>query len=358
MKKYVLPLIAMITLSLCSCKNTDTPKPQNTDGESVFETKDDGQKIIAEKVIIDYGNGVSFPAKAYSYKAQNKQFGESQMIPLFLNTPEKHTEGTRINFELGNQHGIIDNNFFFYYTDSGTRYDDAAAFLIRDYYAKKNYLNAASEFDFKSRGEAMNDINKTLTSMGFDTDKLSAVNYYGISKEAVEYYNKNEEESIKNTDTDSVNPDDFYYLELCVKADNLPIYSGGVLYFGSNPDDSLSGTRFKIIYTEKGIEFMSVMFFYEATEKASGDSALIGFDAAQKLLREKYEEIFFESFINVNGVELIYLPFPQNTIDSRYVDFILTPYYVFYAEETVKTDGESVVMPFTVCFNAYDGKEL
>ena len=201
-----------------------------------------------------------------------------------------------------------------------------------------------------------------------------------IKKEAVDCYkskiiqNARESEdstsSIENNDEEKAKvlaekynalpSDEFYYIKLKFKIDEIPIYSGFIFTYGADRRYSIYAPECYLIYTKNGIEYIVLYYLYanDTSEGTPIDTELIGTDEALNILMQKYNSIIFNGEIEVYDMNLIYLPIPQNDLDEYFENFETRPFYAFSCRQTEIFEGERVSSEFVAYIDAITGRDL
>lgn len=365
MKKIVLFIVfglSLLLLSGCgvSLKSNETNTSSNVNSNE--------NPVIAENVISKFEQTLETPRKCNIYNATIGSISSESMNEYFFDgKAQKSTDSndTNVLFDLDNRHGILSDNGFVFYTDNGNKFDDAASYFLND--PNASLLDNSVEFDFATKEAAESEIMSFLEQVGLKSEKAIIEQTYSVSKENFNEYKAylSKTASAENDakigeqaeNVSKIDSEDFYYFDIGFLEDKIPIYSGGAYYYGEGDNDTFAGTRFTIVYTQNGIEYVSAFFLYQ-TDSVVESVDIIDFPKAKELLNDKYENIFFDSVITFDRAELVYLPFPQNTLNERFKKFVLRPYYAFYGYQSAEIDGETYKSDFTVYFDAVTGKEL
>ncbi|MBP3855207.1 MAG: hypothetical protein IK990_06300 [Ruminiclostridium sp.] len=363
MKKLTLIITVVLSIILLSgC----TKSTENNNIETSFVKNSNGNLIITDNVTAEFGQIPKTPSECCIYKATIKSINDNSIDEYFFNfEAEKTSNGENILLELNNKHAIVSDKSFVFYTDNGNKFDDAVSFYLTDPSAIP--LDNSLEFSFATKENAINDIMTFIEKIDMPRDKAIIEQSISMTKENFNDYkaflNKTaEKENDSKIITQAKNvakieSEDFYYFDICFSKDNIPIYSGPVHYYGDGENDTFAGTRFTVVYTCSGIEYVSAFFLYQPNEIIERNK-IIDFNQALNLLKNKYENIFFDSKITFEKAELVYLPFPQNTLYNRFNEFILRPFYAFYGYQDAEIEGDHYRSDFTVYFDAVSGKEL
>ena len=365
MKKTVLTIAFGLSLLLFSGCSSST---EDSEAGTSFDVNSNGNIIITDNVIATFEQSLEAPQKCNIYSATIKSISADSMNEYFFNGKAQKTidsDDASILFELENRHGILSDNSFVFYTDNGNKYDDAASYFLND--PNASLLDNSAELSFATKEATESEIITFLEQVGLESDKAIIEKAYGISKENFDeyktYLSKTASEendpkiSFQAENVSKITSEDFYYFDIGFSENEIPIYSGGAYYYGEGENDTFAGTRFTIVYTKNGIEYVSAFFLYQ-TDDIIETHDIIEFSEAKALLKNKYENIFFDSTITFDKAELVYLPFPQNTLNERFKNFVLRPYYAFYGYQSAEIGNEKYRSDFTVYFDAVTGKEL
>ncbi len=325
-------------------------------------------KSITDNVIVEYDPVSAVPQKCKVYNASIKSIEPDLMNELLFGGAGKKTgdpDSEKITFEAENKHGYAAPNSFFFYTDNGTAFDDAVTHYSDN--PNEAYMDSASELSFASRENVIGKTLDFIDGLGLDPQKAIIKNMYSVKKEGFDSYKdhlskvaaeENDERASSRAETVSkIVSEDFYFIELAFSEDSIPVYSGSPYSYGADDNDTFCGTKFQLVYTKNGIEFVSAFYLYQKDNVIS-DSEIIDFSEAQRLLKNKYDNMFVENKITFYDAELTYLPFPQNTLNERFQNFIMRPYYAFYGTQSAEINGESYTTELIVLFDAVTGKEL
>ncbi len=376
-KKSILAVMSALLLVFCTgCERSGAGPSEsmssetNSGGNSSIanSSTNSSAKSITDNVIVEYDPVSAVPQKCKVYNASIKSIEPDLMNELLFGGAGKKTDdpdSEKITFEAGNKHGYAAPNSFFFYTDNGTVFDDAVTHFSEN--PNEAYMDSTSELSFASRDTVIGKTLDFIDGLGLDPQKAIIKNMYSVKKEDFDLYKdhlskvaaeENDERASSRAEMVSgIVSEDFYFIDLAFKEDEIPIYSGSPYSYGADDNDTFCGTKFSLVYTKNGIEFVSAFYLYQKDNVIS-DSEIIDFSDAQRLLKNKYDNMFVENKITFYDAELIYLPFPQNSLSERFKNFIMRPYYAFYGTQSTEIDGESYPSELIVFFDAVTGKEL
>ncbi len=370
---FLFTLTAMaLAVMMCGCGGMDGVT-LSTNSEGIAQTSGSASGLgesSVSAVNIDVGKKPSpeIPKKCKVYNATIKCIEPELMNELFFDGTGSETvdpDGETVNFEAENKHGYSGPNRFLFYTDNGTKFDDAVTYYLDN--PNEAYMDNTSDLSFSSRNDALGNVMKFIDELGLDPEKAVIRNMYGIKKEGLDFYKdflyktaaeENDDKIKAQAEAlSSIAGEDFYFINMTFSEYDIPVYSGKTYQYGADDHDTFTGTKFSLIYTKNGIEYFSAFYLYQKDDVIS-DSEIISFSEAQTLLKNKYDNMFVDNEIKFYDAELLYIPFPQNTLNEQYKKFIIRPYYVFYGTENVEIDGKNYNSEISVFFDAVTGKEL
>lgn len=368
-KKSILAAMSALLLVFCTgCEKSGAGSSESMSSETNSGGNTSVTNSITDNVIGEFNPISAVPQKCKVYNASIKSIEPDLMNELLFGGAGKKTGdfySEKITFEAKNKHGYVSPNAFFFYTDNGTVFDDAVTHYSEN--PNETYMDSTSELSFASRENVIGKALDFIDGLGLDSQKAVIKNMYSVKKEGFDSYKdhlskvaaeENDERASSRAETVSgIVSEDFYFIDLAFKEDEIPIYSGSPYSYGADDNDTFCGTKFSLVYTKNGIEFVSAFYLYQKDNVIS-DSEIIDFSEAQTLLKNKYDNMFVENEITFYDAELTYLPFPQNTLNERFKKFIMRPYYAFYGTQSVEIDGERYASEVIVFFDAVTGKEL
>lgn len=393
---FLFALTAAVAVSLCGCGNVDgVSSSVNTSGiaeqtsslmSGITESSADlsgTMSGLSADTSTENGNS-KFPSKCKIYKASTVQFTEEQLFDFFNAHPEcgtsqkaEYYSDDYLRYEADGYTGYISNGDNFYFSmETGNFYDDVHYYLTTLDNADK-YMSADGDTDFATREEALNAVRNELSErFGIMPDDWWAYEFDAVKKEAVEeckqqaYRDAYEYEKVDENDTrekdkafyekvKDLPADDFYYFNIKYKADDLPIFQGGMLDIGGfETERAVRGTISTLVYGRNGIEYIIIFPAYKVDYSDYTEAELIPADQARGLIQKKYDELITETQVEVLDMNLSYLPIAQNDLGVYGTNFELRPHYGFYTTETVTFEGEPYTIPKITYFDAITGEEL
>ncbi len=385
--------IVMATL-LCGCGNVDGNVISADSEEDSEQTSEliynlpiiSSESSIRDSVIESEINfSTQYPTTAKIYQQKRKTFTEEQFFNLFDEEPRQNDRSTSdyIVYDNDHQHAFLyEGKNLTFYTDTGDLFDS----VYFDYSENPDeisgeYIDENGELAFASRNEVLEKIAGQMQSkFGISSEEWEADSLVAIKKEAVDCYkskiiqNARESEdstsSIENNDEEKAKvlaekynalpSDEFYYIKLKFKIDEIPIYSGFIFTYGADRRYSIYAPECYLIYTKNGIEYIVLYYLYanDTSEGTPIDTELIGTDEALNILMQKYNSIIFNGEIEVYDMNLIYLPIPQNDLDEYFENFETRPFYAFSCRQTEIFEGERVSSEFVAYIDAITGRDL
>lgn len=147
-----------------------------------------------------------------------------------------------------------------------------------------------------------------------------------------------------------------FYINIGFKLDGIKMFKDLSLTYGGGIGYSAFGSCCKIYYSEDGFEAVVIRDVCET--ESSEDVEIIAYDEAKELINKKYGDIIFDGEVEVNGMELIYIPIPQNDLGDYSNRFETRPAYVFYCTVTEEFYGEMRTDNKITYFDAVTGNEI
>ena len=387
MKVFLIWIIVVIIVasSLCGCADVDgkiqsstlhTTVEQSSVGEVTSTNNSYSSPISDGKESLPFDEIPANPTSCRIYQLKRRAFTEQQLINCFNGIPEK-IEDTNENatvYEMGDQRGqLVNGRNLIYYTQKGELLEEFYWGLSSD--LNKEYISYEDNLEFASREEVLENVrNKLSEGFGIKPNEWYAKDFCAVKKGGIEYYkqiaDKDANESWENADDlqkekekaerlNSVIGEDFYYITIKFKIDEIPMFTGGMLGYGTMGYEIL-GSNCYIIYTQKGIENIALYYTKEIDVSAHNieEVELISAGKAQELIREKYDGIFFDGEIEIYDMQLVYLPIPQNDLEHYNERFEARPYYAFYCEKEEYRGNETVHSNFVSYYDAVTGEEF
>lgn len=357
-KSTVIMLVSAALIVIgCGCKDTNT--------SSGFSSMSD---IVSfpDNVTVSFDKSKSFPQKCNVYLAERKIFSDEDFDGMFSGTPEKETNIKGFTLDFNNQHGFATRSAFGFYTDKGNQFDNAVSYFAENY--GKESLDSSSNLSFAERDTVITEINKYMKKFEVSESNILVKNFYSITKEqygqfkceltkaAAEATGDDKEKIQGSADrANKIDEEDFYFLDLEFKVDEISVISERISSYGENPDDTIFGSTCSLVYTNSGVEFISLYHLYQPSE-SSNEIDVLETDEAQKCVADKYSDIFFDGSVEIYDMNLIYVPIAQNSLDSMNDTFLLKPCYVFSCHQIYSDDD--YISSFKLYFDAETGKEI
>ncbi len=377
---------AALAVMLCGCGSVDgvtnlNSQPANSGGLA-GQTSDTANAPVMSNA---GGENPEFPSKCKIYKQTTVKFTDEQLLDYFdrhpeCGTPQKSEHYSEIyhRYEAESAIGYVNKGDNLYFsTDKGNFFENAVYFLEEYDGADKEKLYTDGDLDFASREEVLEKVRTELSERcGIDPDEWWAFEFKAVKKECLEKlkqqayleaYEPGEEvgdlglekeryyyEKIKD-----VPAEDFYYLDMRFKIDDIPLFMGGLLDVGGlGSGRGVTTSFFSLVYGKNGIESISISPAYETDRENAQEVELIPADQAWGLIQKKYDEIITANPPEILDMKLFYLPIPQNKLGEYGQEYELRPYYGFYGTQTEEYEGETYSYAFATYFDAVTGKEL
>lgn len=364
---------AVITFSmavnLCGCADIDGDNSSDLRGDGQASDYSSSDESVDNEILMNVGEKSDFPTKCKVYKSKAKSFTEEQLLSLFTETPERtyYSETNVAVYTSSSERGNTDGKNLNFSTDAGMLCEMAYD-TVGSYYDGEQAGSA--DLDFAALDEVLETVEKRLNELGFSSEEWFVNGFYTVkaadldSFKQKQYeaaaenpYNLSESElqkEIAGAERIKKYPSkDCYYIDIAFKIDGFEMYAGinGLPYAGSY----VLGSSCKICCSKDGIEAVEIYNVCET--ETSEDVEIIAPDKAQELIIKKYNDIVFDGEIEVNSIELIYMPIPQNDLGDYNNRFEVCPFYAFYYTLTEGNSGEKSSDAVTY-FNAETGKEL
>ncbi len=378
---------AALAVMLCGCGSVDgvtdlNSQPVNSGG--ITQTSGMANAPVTPNA---GGENSEFPSKCKIYKQTTVKFTDEQLFDLFAahkecGTPQKSEYWTDKDhyYESDGAIGYINEGDNLYFcTDKGDFYEDAIYFLEEYDSSDKEQLYTDGDLDFAPRDEVLEKVRTELSERyGINPDEWWAFEFKAVKKDCLEkikqqvYHDVYEsDETVESDDLGlekeryyyekikDVPAEDFYYLDMRFKMDDIPLFMGGVLDIGGfGSGRGVQTSFFSLVYGKNGIESISISPAYETARENAQEVELIPADQAWGLIQKKYDEIITANPPKILDMKLFYLPIPQNKLGEYGQNFELRPYYGFYGTHTEEFEGETHSRAFATYFDAVTGEEL
>ncbi len=373
---------AALAVMLCGCGSVDGVTPSVSSGGLAGQTSDTANAPVTSDA---GGENSEFPSKCKIYKQTTVKFTDEQVLDYFdwhpeCGTPQKSEHYSEIyhRYEAESAIGYINEGDNLYFcTDKGGFYDNAVYFLEGYDGADKDQLYTDGDLDFASRDEVLEKVRTELSERcGINPDEWWAFNFKAVKKECLEKIKQQAYHDVYEPDEEvgdlelekekryyemikDLPAEDFYYLDMRFKIDDIPLFMGGSLVIGEfESGRHIETSFFSLVYGKNGIESISISPAYETDRENAQEVELIPADQAWGLIQKKYDEILTANPPEILDMKLFYLPIPQNKLGEYSQNFELRPYYGFYGTQTEEFEGETHSYAFAIYFDAVTGKEL
>ncbi len=378
-------ITALMAVSLYGCANVDgevSSAPSDVISQQTSEMISSLTDSSTDNAISDgetstvLGENSEFPSKCKIYKQTRKQFSEEQLLSFFRDTPQKgeYYAGNRIHYETAEESGFIDKGMFRYSTQAGGEYGS----ICDPSFFKENNIKGYEDtvLEFASREEVTDKISSVLEEkFEIKRENWFAKEFYAVKKENFDLYKQllfeeaNKPETSENEleldklrewaeKLKEITSEDYYYISLGFKRDNISFYDGGGFYFGQDESSVILNYTAYVIYTKKGIESICLINVNETDASSGTETNLISADSAYEVVREKYDAIIFDGDVEIYDMRLVYLSIPQNDLDNYFENFELRPFYAFYCRETGNYEGTTKAAENITYIDAVTGSEF
>lgn len=372
---------AVLAISMCGCGSVDGDTPPAASGEST-ETSSDAPYLT---VVPSPGSEIpEFPSKCKIYKQTAVNFADEQLFDLFdehkeCGTPQKSEFWTDEyhRYDAESAMGYIDEGSSLYFrTDNGDFYEDAIYFLEVYDESDKEQLYTDGDLDFASRDEVLEKVRTELSERyGIMPDEWWAFEFKAVKKECLEKIKQQAYHDVYEPDEDvgdlelekekqyyekikDAPTEDFYYLDMRFKVDDIPLFMGGLLDINIESGRVVQTSFFDLVYSKNGIESIKISPAYETDKENAEEVELIPADQAQELIQKKYDDILTANPPEILDMKLFYLPIMQNDLGEFEKNFELRPYYGFFGKQTDEFEGETYFHAIATYFDAVTGEEL
>ena len=364
---------AVLAVSMCGCGSVDGETPQADSGE----TEQTSSTAPFLTVVPSSGSEAPvFTRKCKIYKQKAMKFTDEQLFDLFdahkeCGTPQKSEYWTDKyhRYESEGAMGYINEGDNLYFcTDKGDLCEDAIYFLEGYDESDKEQLYTDGDLDFASRDEVLEKVRTELSERyGIMPDDWWAFEFKAVKKECLEkvkqqaYHDADEGEKEKQyyEKIKDVPTEDFYYLDMRFKVDEIPLFMGGVLDVGGfGSFRGVTTSFFSLVYGKNGIERINISPAYVTDRENAEEVELIPADKAWELIQKKYDDILTAYPPEILDMKLFYLPIMQNKLGEFEKNFELRPYYGFFGKQTDEFEGETYFHAIATYFDAVTGEEL
>lgn len=312
----------MLAMLLTACSNSKPSLESDLNNSSISSNGELSAPAIGSpennfNVIID-GVYTTYDKSKYEnisapkiYYADFQKIEEKTFLDLFLSKPTYSAETQEYLTE--NEHGWYtaptDNVPYYtmsYYTTIGFDSRNLGSGIFSDY-------STTTDLDFMALGEMQTDFTK-LTSSVLQTGV--EITSYALSKNGATRVGDN----IKTPEKWS-GADEFYYINARQSVDGIPIFIGVV--GGPHKGGYTYGTTIEAIYTENGLEFLTIMMPYKIKSEAPLTDEFITLTQAEEIIKGMYENLLTFKEVTLVNAELVYIPIYSSG------DLLLTPAWEF-----------------------------
>lgn len=379
-------IIAVLTaVSLCGCANVDGEAPKapasavSQQTSEMISSLTDGsldELLSGGGTSGTVGDNGAFPTKCKIYKQTLKLFTEEQLISLFSDTPERTEDGYgHIFFKTDKEDGLMDDGGYLHFsTPAGNKFEMICA---TDFLKENNiegYEN--EELEFATRAEVLEQLKTLLRdNFGVAPEDWYVQKFYGVKKETVDLY---KEELLKEANAPvtsgnvyehekvnewakvwkTISADDYYFISLGIKIDDIPTYSGGLFFYGPNDGSAITASMSRFVITKNGVEYVALNYMRETDKTSAEEADIISPDEARALMRQKIDSVIWDGEIEVKDMKMVYLPISQNDLEDISKNFDTRPFYAFYYSIPQKFDGSVIFSDVVTYFDAVTGEEL
>lgn len=341
-------------------------------GDTSLEN-DKSQQAIVEQ---------SLPEKCKIYKQKTKFFTEEQLLKLFDDNPQRTEESSEgysyIEYSSDKYTGsIVNGTSLSFYSQTGSHYSVICDSLYANT-GEEKYISKDDSLSFESREKTLEVLQSQFKNLfGINPNEWWAKDFFAVKKEGVDFYKEkiteeaaaDAENSDESNDEkfqyavqqlDSIPSEDYYLINIKFQIDGIPLYMGDGFDYGPGNAYSIPGSFARVVYSKNGIEQLDLYFLTENDTSLDGfqEVTLIDADKAQELIQNKFSSVILDAQVEVYDRQLIYLPIPQNSLNSRYENYETKPYYAFYWKETRSNEDNTYVTNYITYFDAVTGNEF
>lgn len=373
-----------ILFSLCACANVDG-ETSTVSGDNTLEQITNSTNNSTNISSTDGGyqetiSNENFSTKCKIYKQRAKLFTEEQLLKMFDETPKKEDKSfedySYFEFTTEKCTGrIINNRIISFAIDAQSVYNGIYQALSRNT-SNEEYISKDDSLDFEPREKVLDELRKQLLdTFGIDPDEWWVQEFYAVKKEGVDFYKmkiaeeaaadaanseENDDEKLQQTlkQLDDISSEDFYVINIKFQLDGIPLYTGDTFDYGVDGMYSIMGPWASVIYSKDGIVTLDLAYLNETDTSAAEEVTLIETEKARGLIQKKFSDIILDTPVEVYDMQLVYLPIPQNDLNSQFESFEAKPFYAFYWKETGTYNGETFESDYITYFDAVTGAEF
>lgn len=304
MKKIFLPIILLAVL-LTACSSGETSLENGSGISSISSNNELSNPDIGSEnnfYVITDGVYAAYDRSKYDnisapkiYYADYQEIEEKTFLDLFSSTPEYSEEikGYLTDTERGFYSFGKDKPRFYNMSYSTTAGTDCHNF---GYEIFSNYSTAA-DLDFMTLNEMKNDLVEFTNGIFKTGIEITA---YALSKKGTTLANG------KKTPENWNAADEFYYIIARQSIDGVPIFVGVV--GGAHKGGYTYGNAIESIYTENGMEFITIMKPYKIKSEAPITNEFITLTKAEEIIKGMYENLLTFDEVTFLNAELVYIP--------------------------------------------------
>lgn len=371
MKKPVIAAALLLSLAFAmgGCANVDGEDTPKTSNNSNFL-----EAFSSDNTTIDSSSekNVEFLPKCKIYMQKVKTFSEEQLLSFFSEMPERtyYAETKTAVYTSTSESGNTDGTDLTFLTDAGmlcamsydtvgSYYDGEQSEIVNLEFAAFDDVLESVEKQMSEFGFSANEwfVNKVYTIKARDLDRFKEEQYNAAKENTFGLDEDELQKEIEQAERINKYPSkDSYYIDLRFKIDDIKMYTGNGLVYGGDANYQILGSSCTICYSKDGFELFSIFNVCETV--SAEDVEIISPNEARELITKKYDDIIFNGKLEVNTIELIYIPIPQNDLNVYFSKYETRPFYVFYYSLTEEQNGETISENAITYFDAITGDEL
>lgn len=293
--KKTIALLFILTLTLTGCSAAHSEPSKSSTDTSVNSANDSTGisnqttgRAITDGVYATYDyskyENISAPK---IYNADYQKIEEEIFFDMFSGEPTYLEEIKQYSTE--NESGWyriptdkVRYYTMFYSTSDGSNCTVACSKIYSDF-------STTLELDFMTREEMQTDFTNFINNIFQTGVNITA---YAIKKEG----NSNDWKA----------PEEFYYIKAQQTVDGVPIFNGVV--GGPHKGGYTYGPTIEAVYTEKGMECITVMIPYKILSEAPTSEKFITLSDAENIIKNMYENLLTYNEVTFTNAELVYVP--------------------------------------------------
>lgn len=308
MKKSAVLIISLTLLGLTACgsRNPGSPNQSLSPGSDITSAGDSEADPAGEdRVLLTDGVYTTYDRSKYEnitapkcYYTEYRQIEKDFFFQFFSGEPVFSEEQQMyiLNDEKGFCYSGQYSNMS-YWTKRGLDYESIGNDDL-DFSTEK-------EFDFMTREEIKKDfINRTgeILQSGVELDiyAVTAEEYAENILTVASGAPSRPDAALREWSEAS----DFYYVEGRQVIEGVPIFYGSA----GNVDNPIYCPTINAVYTQNGVEVMTVLTPYRIMGEASYKGSFLSLGDAEAIVKSKYEELLPFQTVTLEKVELVYIP--------------------------------------------------